>query len=307
MGGLQVLTGQQPTGHVDSEPREEVAAAWHLAGAAQQGRSHVETLTPCQDYVATQTFPDGTVTGALSDGAGSSKFSHYGAQLLVARAQELLWEQFEPLFRATNNLGTLRTRFVEDLQRALRELASTGIDFTEDERKKFGLRSRVEEAQVQCDLRDLAATLLIVAVNGGRFIALHLGDGVIGVEHLRKSGPRTRPLSVPDNGEFINETKFVTSLDAEQDIRVFRGHLDTRTRTIVGFILMSDGPEVSLYKRSTNEMATACSKLLTACRELPEDVMNEQLAVTLKEVIAPRTHDDCSIVLLARRAAPALA
>lgn len=304
MGGLQVLTDPQQSCRVGLEPQNGSAAEWRAAGAAQQGRSHLETSTPCQDHVATRTFPDGTVTGALSDGAGSSRFSHYGAQLLVARAQALLQAQFEPLFRATNNLGSLRTRLVEDLRGELRELASAGINFSEEERKKFGLPPRTEQAQVQCDLQDLAATLLVVAINGGRFVALHIGDGVIGIEHLLKSGPRTKPLSVPDNGEFINETRFITSQDAEEYIRVFRGHLDTRTRNIIGFVLMSDGPEVSLYKRTTNEMAQACSKLLNAGRELPEEVMNEQLAVTLKEVIAPRTHDDCSIVLIARSAAP---
>jgi serine/threonine protein phosphatase PrpC len=301
VGGLQVLNDQQGISLVNSGRQGALAVNWRMAAGRQQGRSHLDASVPCQDQVAILTFSDGTLVGALADGAGSAKYSHYGAELLVAHASQLVAAQFEQLFRATNNLGTLRTHLAGDLQRVLHELANVGFDVTDDDRERLGLGTRSEEPVVKCEPRDLAATLLMVALRGDRFIAVHLGDGAIGVEHILKAGTRRmRPLSIPDNGEFVNETKFITDRDAAGSMRIYRGRLNTGTRNVSGFVLMSDGPESSLYKQSTRTMASACSKLLKACRELPSEIMHKQLANTLRDVIALRTHDDCSLVLLAR-------
>lgn len=300
MGGLQVLKERLPSGDLGLSELRRQTKVWESAAGVQQGRSHVQSSTPCQDFASVRAFPGDALVSALSDGAGSARFSHYGAQLLVERAHEAVAMRFDQLSRATNNLGRLRESLADDLQRALRDAAAEGIDLTDDDRVRLNLPPRAEEPFVRCDERDLAATLLVVAVKAGRFVAIHIGDGVIGIEQVMKSGIKLRPLSVPDNGEFINETKFVTSKNLSAQMRIYRGLLDTSTRKVSGFVLMSDGPEESLYKRSTGEMAAACSKLLQACRDLPEDVLQEQLNVTLRDVIAQRTHDDCSLALLAR-------
>ncbi len=301
MVGLQVLSHPlDPLSASNADP-EDKRVDWRVASGRQQGRAHVATSVPCQDQVTTLALPDGTVVGALADGAGSARFSHYGAELVVTRASRLVAELFEPLFRATNNLGTLRARVVQELQGILARAASGGLDVTEDDRRRLGLPDRFDTPLIPCDLRDLATTVLVVAVRGDRYVALHLGDGAIGTENVLKSGTRiVRALGIPDNGEFANETTFITSRDAAGSLRIYRGRVETTSRSIAGFVLMSDGPEASLYRKSTRTMATACSKLLQGCRELPSDIMAEQLGQALRDVIAPRTHDDCSLVLVAR-------
>lgn len=297
MVGLQVLRSK-----LEPSPSEATldAIEWRFASARHQGRSHADASVPCQDYVAVLAEPDGTVVGALADGAGSAKLSHYGAEILANLASRLVAQQFDQLFRATNNLGTLREILVADLLDALATRANEGLDISAGDRARLDLPDHSAEPLIKCDVGDLAATLLVVAVCGNRFVALHLGDGVIGAEYILKSGTRTvRALGIPDNGEFINETKFITSRDAAGSIRVYRGRVTTASRTATGFVLMSDGPEASLYKRSTRTMAGACSRLLQACRDLPTETMHEQLAETLRDVIVPRTHDDCSLVLIA--------
>jgi hypothetical protein len=130
---------------------------------------------------------------------------------------------------------------------------------------------------------------------------LHLGDGVVGAEIECYSGGKTLlVLSSPDNGEFANETHFVTSENAVNSIRLYRGYLTTPWRSFAGFILMSDGPESALFHKSSGNLAAACSKLLSACRELPAEEMQRQLTATLKHVISMKTGDDCSIAMLAR-------
>lgn len=260
----------------------------------------MEYGVPCQDQVLCLRFPNGTETGALADGAGSVRLSHYGAAVVVEAASQLIAHEFDRIFKATNNLGTIRVEMVGQLQSALSEAATTGLDLTDSDRKRLGFPPRETNPRVACEVRDLASTLLLVAVKDDRFVALHLGDGVLGAEVILPSGRKVaRPLGRPDNGEFANETTFITSRSAAGALRIYRGRLETKTRTISGFILMSDGPEMVLYKKRTRTLAPACSKLLEACRSLPSEVMHEQLEVTLRDVIVPRTHDDCSLVLLA--------
>lgn len=56
-------------------------------------------------------------------------------------------------------------------------------------------------------------------------------------------GDTLKVASVPDNGEFANETTFVTSDKAAETMRLFKG----RTAGQAAFVLMSDGTEHSLY------------------------------------------------------------
>ena len=111
----------------------------------------------------------------------------------------------------------------------------------------------------------------------------------------RKRPGRTRLLSAPNNGEFSNETYFVTSDNAEEQMRVYRGLIEFGRQAITGFVLMSDGPENALYHNATRIMAPACSKLLRSCRALHENEMSLRLQETLENVIARKTNDDCSL------------
>lgn len=279
-----------------------IERSWHAAWARYQGRSHVDAGVPCQDQVRFVRFPNGTAIGALADGAGSARLSHYGAEILIEAASELVAHEFDRIFKATNNLGTIRLEVVGQLQSVLAKAAAAGVNVADSDRERLGLPLRDTDPQVACEVRDLASTLVLVAVMNERFVALHLGDGVLGTEVVLPSGRRVgRPLGRPDNGEFANETVFITSRSAAGALRIYRGRLENKARTISGFILMSDGPEASLYQKRSRTLAPACSKLLEACRSLPSEVMQEQLEATLRDVIVPRTHDDCSLVLLAAR------
>ena len=68
-------------------------------------------------------------------------------------------------------------------------------------------------------LEELGCTLLFYACGGGRFLAGHLGDGLMALVQ----GEDCRPLSLPENGENPSETWFVTSPDALEHLRLLRG------------------------------------------------------------------------------------
>lgn len=275
-------------------------SAWRVALSRCQGKSHRVDGSPCQDQVLRAVYPDGTNVVALADGAGSARFSHYGADLVARRAGTIVAGEFDRLFRATNNAAKMRGRLIAALQADLSGLATRGVKVSKRDRDRLDLPPKSEQPRIPCSLRELASTLLVVAIKNDRYIALHLGDGVIGMEVTLKNGRRlVKVLSSPDNGEFANETQFVTSGNASDSVRMYRGRLAITSRSTTGFILMSDGPEAALYHKPTHTLAPACAKLLQACRDLPQDEMQSQLTATLRDVIATRTHDDCSLVLIA--------
>ena len=241
---------------------------WNFSSCQVQGRGHIKNQVPCQDKTKT-IFEDGTYVIALADGAGSAKLSHYGASCVVESISDLFIHHFEELF--ANEDG-------RQVKLAIMEKVLTDIN------------SKAEE--LNCTPKDLAATMLVVAENNDRFIIAHIGDGVIGY----LDGDVLKTASAPSNGEHANETYFVTSKDAINTMKLFKGSI----KSIAGFVLMSDGTEQSLYNKKSNTLSPAIIKLMQRNIILDEDVMCEQLDSTFKNVIITRTHDDCSIALLSR-------
>ena len=241
---------------------------WSFSSCQVQGRGHIKNQIPCQDKTKT-IFKDGTYVIALADGAGSAKLSHYGASCVVESISDLFIHHFENLF--ANEDG-------RQVKLAIIEKVLTDIN------------SKAEE--LNCAPKDLAATMLVVAENNDRFIIAHIGDGVIGY----LDGNVLKTASSPSNGEHANETYFVTSRDAINTMKLFKGPI----KNIAGFVLMSDGTEQSLYNKKSNTLSPAIIKLMQRNIILGEDAMCEQLDSTFKNVIITRTHDDCSIALLSR-------
>lgn len=249
---------------------------WKRACAAVQGRSHVNSLTPCQDSVST-TYRRNVNAIALSDGAGSARHSHIGSKTCAYTLCAILCRHFDEVWHLERDDARAK------ISRTIREqLAEKAVNLN------------VEQS-------DLAATALAVAVKKNNFIAVHLGDGAIGMELTDADGTKKlETLSSPDNGEHSNETFFVTSSSAIEHMRMYTGSIASyRNMAITGFILMSDGPEAALYRKADNTLAPACIKLLESARQLKKKELNTGLKNTLKLIADKKTHDDCSIALMA--------
>ena len=242
---------------------------WKSICCAVQGRNHAKKNLPCQDKVARRE-ENGVNVIALADGAGSAIFSHYGAQCVVNRATEFISENFFDLIAQ------------EDGRKVTQEILTVLLQALKD------------EAEIcDCELKDLASTLLIAAVGSEKFFLAHLGDGVIG--YLDEDGLKV--ATTPDNGEFSNETVFITSEDAAAHMRIYKGEL----KTISGFILMSDGTEQSLYNKQKKTLAPAVERLISRTCLVDVEILTPQLEEALKSVVAENTQDDCSIAILARK------
>ncbi len=282
-------------------PIAATAYEWASAFARCVGSDHLQSGAPCQDWAMSRKFDNGDIAIALADGAGSSRFSHYGSSLTANRVSRLISEHFEEAFGSYEARQVFKQRLVSQLQIDLYELSKLGIDLPDDEREKHSKPSRADLLLVPCELSDLSCTVLCVVVRGGRYIAFHVGDGVIGAEISRKGRARLKVLSKPDNGEFANETCFVTSRKAASTARLITGRISTARTLVTGFVLMSDGPEAALYNKRESQLVSACSKLLSACRVTEQSTMHAQLEKTLVNVIAKKTSDDCSLAMMALR------
>lgn len=239
-----------------------------------RGRGHEREGTRGQDRTAYLTR-HGVQVLCLADGAGSAQHSEFGAQAVVEEGCAMLAECFSQLVEC------------DSAEHSRRDILER-------------LRARLEVAagRLDCTLAELASTFLAVAVSEDRFVVVHIGDGVIG--YMKNADLRV--ISAPNSDEFANQTTFVTSANATDAIRLFRGALDG----VSGFVQMSDGTCASLYDYRTKRLAPACAKLIEAVRAAPtRQTKNPEYKKHLRRLIDSRvrmaTKDDCSIAILGRR------
>lgn len=236
-----------------------------MISAAVQGRAHMKNDLPCQDYTYAL-HRNGVFVSVLADGAGSCSRSDIGAKLAAETTAYLLSEQYDQLLTAERE---------ECVRIILDEI-------------KNSIRNEPEYIE---PLKEYSSTLLFVAVREGRYIAGHLGDGVIGGVW----NGETFVLSPPDNGEFHNTTYFTTSEQAEERMRIYRGELED----ISAFFLMSDGSADSLYNRRNSSLAPALLRMHEWTAKYPAEVVEEALLNNLEKVIREQTIDDCSLAIMA--------
>ena len=241
---------------------------WRFVGCEAQGRGHAKAGTPCQDKTKCLLDNDVMVI-ALADGAGSARLSHFGASCVVESVSLYLTNHFDELVSNEDGKAVKHNILDEVLKRLF-----------------------ILSEELECDVNDLASTMLLAAVSGTDYIIAHIGDGVIGY----LDGDELKVASEPDNGEFANVTTFVTSKEALFSMRLFKGKIND----ISGFVLMSDGTEQSLYHKTSNKLSNALIKLMHRACLIDPDIMKAQLEYTLHTVITKNTQDDCSMAILAK-------
>ena len=242
---------------------------WYTINFATQGLRHEKDNIPCQDSTHALIIDGRFHAVALADGAGSSSISQYGAEIVTKTICTDLHEHFSEYYSIDNGID-VKTRIISVLRTALQD---------------FAISSEFE-------LQDLASTLLAVAIKDDMYILVHLGDGIIAIE--KDDG--TEKISLPQNGEFINTTYFVTSPGAEFAMIIAKG----RTDSVMNFILMSDGTSASLFDKKNKKLSeTFRSKINN--KDLHINILKDIIELGLKTVIRESTEDDCSIAILYKK------
>ncbi len=241
---------------------------WKMVNYEACGRSHYVNNTPCQDKTTCKES-NGTYCIALADGAGSAKLSHYGAEIVANSTVKYLTENFDSLIENTNGV-IVKQDIVTHIIESLKETAK----------------------EYQCELKDLASTLLFVAIKDNRFIIGHIGDGIIG--YLKNDDILV--ASKPNNGEFVNSTFFVTSSKAIQNMRLLKGEI----KDITGFVIMSDGSADSFYIKREGQLANTTKKIIKWTSTLESEKIHELIKDSFDNLVIKNTTDDCSIAIIAK-------
>ena len=243
---------------------------WRHAALCYTGTSHTAAGTPCQDAWQCETR-NGVTACAVSDGAGSAPLSEHGSRLLADTACGWLCDHFEDLF-AGDDIAACKA-FVDHARPRFAALAAEHV--------------QPESA--------FAATLLCLALNDdGRWLALHLGDGLL----LARAGDNLFPLSLPENAEFINETWFFTTPGAPRHTRIRKGNGFFMGHRADGFILCTDGVESALANIRTGKTAPAGYTLLNWLGECDADEVSRRLEQHTT-LFQSQSADDGTLVILA--------
>lgn len=241
-----------------------------LAFAAVAGRNKEDRPGSCQDAVFGKSLC-GISCVALADGAGSRRLSGTGARRTVRVVVEYVLANFDTLFEKVWNGDK-------------RDAASSIVHLIADELSshRFARRGKLE---------DYACTLIFAAADDDRMLLGHLGDGIA----LSVNARSVEVASLPDNGEFANETFFFTAPDAIERFRITAKKLHVP----VSILLASDGTAVSLLRRSDLAVAPAAARLCEWTASRSRKVMNAALRANLEGMFREKTTDDCSIAIMA--------
>jgi serine/threonine protein phosphatase PrpC len=257
---------------------------WKMVSVYTIGQSHIASSTPCQDrtfeLVKIDFFksfkkllfdlkwtPSIFYGLSLADGAGSCANSGLGADLSACNILTFVENKFEKLLDINpSQISNLLTSYLE------KELEKT---------------AKRQEIQ----FNTLSSTLLFIAIKNDKFIIGHIGDGVIG---MLDNNNEIKVISKPENGEFSNATFFTTSTNYPDRLRILKGTL----KNAVGFILMSDGPEESLYNKQDNSLLDINKDIINWLKDNNIQDVKKALTDNLKDVISKNTNDDCSIGII---------
>ena len=234
------------------------------------GTSHLRTNLPCQDWFVCSTQQADWILIAVADGAGSASRSERGAELATSCV----------------------------VAEMLAALAEGGLTCIEAARRSI-IKARelvMEEAvALQLQPRELACTLLFVAMGPGGGVACQIGDGLVAV---KPNSDDWVWVFWPQRGEYANVTHFLTDDDALTVLE-----LDELGSDIDEFAVLTDGLEpLALHYATRSTHTRFFEGMIAPLRAASGDGHIAELSAKLEEFLTSdrvreRADDDLSIVL----------
>lgn len=257
-----------------------IVQKWKQCGTCVQGIDHKAAGVVCQDGVAAAAA-NGVHAIALSDGGGSRKLSQIGSAVSTRAVCALLVERFDELYVRMEHIS-------RGGHKAARELTELKLEILD-----AVLAALRAELTPERKLADFGCTLQFFATKDGRYVAGHVGDGVIAAIYQRGLSRAVEVLSHPENGDGPNITFFVTDHNAREHLRLQHGYAPQ----LEGVLMMSDGPEEVLYHPQTG-MHPNTQKLFDNFVAVGLARYEAILKQFLEKTVAGRSFDDLSLNLL---------
>jgi len=247
---------------------------WHAIHARATGTSHVASGMPCQDREAYRLVDnaDGgeAAIGIVCDGAGSALYSDLGAEIV------------------STTLRSTAAAFLSQYGSS----AISAVDLREwivDIREQVGRHATAQDAET----RDYACTLLFILACDEHTICGQIGDGAI----IVKDQSDLHVPIWPDNGEYANQTFFITHDDSEARLHV------AKIGPITDFVVFSDGLQrIALDDAGKRAHPAFINPLIATVRasDALETTQAELERFLQSQRINARTDDDKSIVIACR-------
>lgn len=205
---------------------------WKVLKYSKTGEQNKEQGLRCQDYVY-YSNKDSVQAITLADGSGESNYARIGAEHTCKILAELLAKHFSDLYEMDKALTQFNV--ITNIQSELYEIC-----------EKYDVK-----------LQSLHSTFLGIAIDNeqNRFIAVHLGDGRIGI----RQGKQMRIMSYPENGANRSQTFLTSAHKIGNHIQVYKDEI----KDIREFILISDGWDEKISKNGR----FFPKEILTAARE----------------------------------------
>lgn len=247
---------------------------WRIVSASVCGTSHIKNQQLCQDAHHWQVLTNNILVVAAADGAGSANLGKVGAMIAVETAIAYLADQnFSPDQLQQDDLITdLLTNTMAVSQQAIADEAMTGDH----------------------QPHDFATTLIVMIATPDLVAVGQIGDGVA---VAKNSMGELLALTMPHSGEYINETTFLTSINALDTLqtKLWRDK-------IVNVGVLTDGLQMLALNMTAREPHKPFFFPLFQFVSSAEDRMlaKEQLIKFLNsDKITQRTDDDLTLVLAA--------
>jgi len=244
--------------------------AWRIFAASAKGSSHQAGGLPCQDASAHARHGDWLI-GVVCDGAGSASSSHVGSTRISHATVQALAARGDAL-AGLDDAG-------------FAQLAGEVLESTRSELARHAEAARAE-------LSAFAATVVGVVMGPRHGWFFHVGDGVGVAQHEEDCS-----VSLPENGEYANETFFLTGANWREHLRI-----TPISRPARSVLLMSDGamPFV-MAKDNRSPYAPFVEPVERFLAQVDEDAGSQALAATLDDPRTRQITSDDKTLLIALR------
>lgn len=249
---------------------------WQVAAAQKRGSRHEASGANCEDaYYVVQPVP-GLLVIAIADGAGSAKFAEIGANVAVQHGAAHVCAGWELV---GDTLGdSIILRLLEEAMSSARSAV------------------QAEAATREVEFQELASTMILVIAHQEFVAAAQIGDGAVVVAD---AAGEVFSLTAPVQGEYFNETVFLTARNALQimQLKLWRGEMS-------GVAAFSDGLQLlCLEWPECLAHASFFKPLLEFIRDTPEEARAaSELAEFLhSERVGKLTDDDVTLVVATLR------
>lgn len=302
----------------EPEPHEEYTASEYafdgirIIGARVRGKKHKHDGTNCDDWFEFGNVGEWTVL-AVSDGAGSKKYSRIGAKescrAAVAGLREYLSvtdeDMKEKLSLPLDNQGFMEgcSHYASVLQDVIIKANEAVAEAFEERRTK---NEYSELLGRELEFKDFSGTFLIciaipVTVEDHKelfAVSCQIGDGIIcSVDRNADFDKALRILGQPDSGKYSGETDFLTSESMKRKETLMAKTKIMRSRTSA-IMLMTDGVADDYFPNMPELLRLYLDLELNGVLDIPEqDENTEEKVYTIASPVSyPWVNDNEQLV-----------